>query len=202
MDAVIASQAVRIVPAMAAAAHGGAEEGEELRLIERARTDRAAFAVLYRGHYAAIGGYLYRRTGDVHATEDLIADTFLSALKALPRYRSGGVPFRAWLYRIATNAANGWARRRRRRPEAPLSAAVGAAAPPGTDSRDDVEALERALRRLAPRFQAVVTLHYVEGLALEEVAAVLGCRLGTVKSRLYRAREALRRALTERRGNA
>ena len=171
-------------------------DGEQ-SLIERARHDHRAFAVLYRRHYAAIAGYLYRRTGDVHATEDLVADVFVSALRAMPRYRPRGRPFRSWLYAIATNAANRWARHRRRRSHEPLGDQVAVIA--AEDRRDAGNEAQQALLALSPKHQAVVTLHHVEGLSVEEVAAILGCRIGTVKSRLSRARAQLRARLEKRR---
>ena len=60
----------------------------------------------------AIARYVYRRVGDGHVTEDLVADVFVSAMQAFARYRHNGVPLRAWLYRIATNRVNRWARLR------------------------------------------------------------------------------------------
>ncbi len=89
-----------------------AEDPEEA-LIERARSDPEAIGVLYERHRQAIGDYLYRRTGDSHLAEDLLAEVFLSAVRHLPRYRARKIPFRHWLYRIATNSVNRWARRAR-----------------------------------------------------------------------------------------
>jgi DNA-directed RNA polymerase specialized sigma24 family protein len=125
------------VPAPRGDARPAVHDERERRLIERARTDRDAFAVLYREHYEAIGGYLFRRIGDVHASEDLLGDVFLSALQALPRFEPRGVPFRAWLLRIATYAANRWARANGRRPR-PLSerAEVVDGAASGTEAHD------------------------------------------------------------------
>lgn len=164
----------------------------ERELIERAKRDPDAFARLYRQHVRGISDHVYRRTGDVHATEDLVADVFLTALRALPRFRYRGVPVRYWLLRIATNAVNRWARRRRRRdvvlPAEELSDAQTGSGSAGGDG----ELAQRALLALSPKFQAVLSLHYLEGLSVREVATVLGCREGTVKSRLARARDALR----------
>jgi RNA polymerase sigma-70 factor, ECF subfamily len=70
---------------------------------------------------------------------------------------------------------------------------------PSTDGGFDQEFARRALLTLPPKFQTVLSLHYLEGLDLKAVATVLGCRVGTVKSRLARAREALREALNRRR---
>ncbi|MBI1851122.1 MAG: RNA polymerase sigma factor [Planctomycetes bacterium] len=170
----------------------------EARLVERARHDREAFAALYREHYAAIGAYLFRRSGDVHATEDLLSEVFLAALRGLPRYRTRGVPFRNWLYRIATREVNRWALRERKRPERLASPSEIMDTRKSADS-DDRAWVQRCLLAIAPRYQAALTLHYVEGLSVDEVARTLGCRPGTVKSRLARGRAALDRVMRTRR---
>jgi RNA polymerase sigma-70 factor (ECF subfamily) len=182
-------------------------DDSEQALIARARRDAAAFAEIYRRHAHAITGYVYRRCGDAHAADDLVAEVFLAAMRALPRYRDRGVPLRAWLYRIATNTVNRWARRNtwRQRVRLGLERHQGEArageSDPSERSQDtaDVELARRALLSLSPHHQSVLALHYLEGLPVEEVALVLGCRVGTVKSRLSRAREALRKSLEERR---
>lgn len=158
-------------------------------LLARAATCRDAFAELYRRHYGRIGTYLLRRTGDRATTEDLLAEVFLAALKGVRRFRWRGIGFDHWLYRVATRAANKWARRSRLRRFVPLAAAKGVPARPVRDEADEVTAM---LLGLPPRLQAVLSLHYLEGLSVEEVARVVGVRPGTVKSRLSRAREALR----------
>lgn len=229
-------------------AAGWSEDDLERDLIAEARRDRAAFAALYRRHYAAIAGYVHRRVGDVHATEDLVAEAFLAAMRSIGGYRSRGVPFRAWLYRIATNVVNRWAKSRRRQlrrecsltvlvsdagaevdvegarrngsaepwaivaPGDPAAIAVNFGAAGFPDNRcerngaavqqaaaNEAEIARRALQMLPPRQQAVVALHYLEGLPIEEVASIVGCRVGTVKSRLSRGREALREMLERRR---
>jgi RNA polymerase sigma factor (sigma-70 family) len=179
-----------------------ATRDDEASLVERAKHDREAFALLYRRHFRPLADYVYRRTGDPHATEDIVSDVFLTAWRTLPRYRYRGVPLRFWLLRLATNAANRWARRRRRHAAATLEA--DQLADPGsvassTDGQIDVQRARRFLLSLSPKHQAVLSLHYLEGLSVEQVAAVIGCRAGTVKSRLARARDALREKLTRRR---
>ncbi len=170
----------------------------ESDLIERAKVDPRAFGTLYRRHYRAVVGYLYRRVGDEHTAEDLAAETFLSAMKALPKYRLTGAPFRAWLMRIATNAANRWAKQRRRDAARYVRAAETSEShvEPTVDEADEART---AMLALSTRHQEVLSLHYVEGLSVDEVAAVLGCRPGTVKSRLSRGREALKQELLKRR---
>lgn len=170
----------------------------EQDLIDRARHDRDAFAVLYRRHYQSIAGYIYRRVGSVHTTEDLTADVFIAALRTLGRYRHRGLPIKAWLYRIATNRVNRWARRERRKALARLTVDPISQDMPQTKAVLTSEFVRTALLTLPPKFQTVIALHHLEGMALADIAVALGCREGTIKSRLSRGREALRRRLEER----
>jgi RNA polymerase sigma factor (sigma-70 family) len=173
--------------------------------------------------------------GDTHAGEDLVAEVFIAAMRSIRRYQRRGLPFRSWLYRIATNAVNRWSRKQRRaawlgliggwpihrtdgrptncRDGWPIHReAMGGAMEPSSDhseARDggihreggfttiesETEVARRAMLTLPPHHQAVLALHYFEGLPLEEVAAICGCRLGTVKSRLARGRQSLRAKL-------
>lgn len=177
----------------AAPAHALGATGGERELIERAMRDPAAFGSLYRMHYASVAGCLYRRTGDAHAAEDLAAETFISAFRAIRRYRFTGAPFRHWLLRIATNKAARWSRRRL---FAPLPES-GAPGDDGAPAQRDRARLLNALARLGSAQQAAVSLHYFEGLSVEQVGAALGWKVGTVKSRLARARRALRELLDD-----
>jgi len=164
----------------------------EAELVARARVSPDAFAALYRRHYPAIARYVRRRVGDEHVAADLTAEAFLIALERLSRYRERGLPFRSWLYRLASRRVNRWVRRRRLEPaSADLSSR---AARPGP-SEDPSELARRALLALPPRYQSALTLHYLEGLSVAEVARVLLSRPGTIKARLARGRERLRRAL-------
>ena len=103
-------------------AHIGTAEGaateHECDLIERAKRDPDAFAALYQRHLPMLLDHVFRRTGDVHATEDLVADAFLIVLRSLSAYRYRGVPLRFWLLRIATNVVNRWARQQIEHPSA------------------------------------------------------------------------------------
>ena len=174
-------------------------------LVARARRDATAFAEIYRRNCHAITGYILRRIGDRHATDDLVAEVFLTAMRALPRYRYRGIPLRAWLYRIATNTVNRWATRNTWRNKVSLGLdhhtdeSLSATTPSGEEDAANVDRARRAMLMLSPKLQSVLALHYLEDLSVEEVAAVLGCRVGTVKSRLSRARDALRERLLERR---
>ncbi len=178
------------------AAWGG---GDERALIDRARTDPEAFACLYRRHHRSIAEMLYRRTGDAHAAEDLAAQTFINAWRGLGKYRHTGAPFRAWLMRIATNEAGRWMVNARRRGEVESDAVGGARVTGDPDLGAEVRAAVRALR---VKHQDVLSLVYFESLSVERAALVLGVRPGTVKSRLSRAREALRVELDRRENRA
>lgn len=182
------------------AAHAGGHEraaDDERALIARAARDPEAFGALYRAHYRPVAGYLYRRVGDAHEAEDLAGEVFIAAWRSIGRYRLRGVPFRAWLLRIATNAANRHVRRTRRREQVHRAGArEGSPMPAG--AVEEVEEAQAALLALSPAHQSVLVLFHVEGLSVEQTAQVLGCREGTVKSRLARAREALREELERR----
>jgi RNA polymerase sigma factor (sigma-70 family) len=185
-------------PADAAAmqSHATLSVAGERDLIDRARRDAHAFGQLYRLHAPPIANYLQRRTGDAHAAEDLLSETFLAAMKGLPRFRCNGTPLRFWLYRLATNAANRWMRthERRHRRERETSRAIDAPTVP-CDEHALAPYTTHALAQLNPSHQSVLVLHVVEGLTLEQIALVLDCRVGTVKSRLSRARDAFRIAM-------
>ncbi len=175
----------------------------EHELILRARSDPSALGLLYERHAPALLGYVYRRTGDPHITEDLVADVFVIVLKSLPGYRYRGVPIRYWLMRIATNVVNRWAKQRKKRPHVALDEAHASEVATRSTTGDVAEGardefLQRALLSLPPRYQAVLSLHHMEGLSVCETATIIGCREGTVRSRLWRAREALRTQLTKR----
>lgn len=174
----------------------------DLELVRLARVERGAFTELYRRHYPAVGAYLWRRTADAHATEDLLAETFLAALQGLDRLRERDVPPRFWLLRIATNLLH------KRWRDGAVRATVAEIEPPEhSDGSDATSALvleedqlraQRAMRALDSDQQSVLALYYVEGLALGEIALVLDCKVGTIKSRLSRAREALAVELARR----
>ena len=166
---------------------------EEIDLIGRtAAGDHEAFGRLYAMHAPRVYRYLCRRLGDPALAEDVLHDVFIICLRKSAAYKPHrGVPFHHWLLRIATNAANNELRRRKRRCDSETNLMPGAS----PDQQLANHELIRAIQTLPPAQQSVLLLHYVEDLAIDHVAAVLGCRAGTVKSRLHRARANLRNAL-------
>ncbi len=165
---------------------------DERDLIARARADRRAFAPLYLAHYPSIVAHIHRRTGNAHASQDIAAETFIRAMNGLARYQPRGLSFRHWLLRIATNETNRFlhraARRRVHEHAAAHADAATRASPPESEAAEYVQSV---LLKLSTDHQTVIALHYFESLSVDDMARVLGCRVGTVKSRLSRARAAL-----------
>lgn len=167
---------------------------EEDSLVNRARYDTEAMAQLFRQYYQPITQYIYRRTGDRAVAEDLSSEVFLSMVRYLPSYRIGNTPFRAWLYRIATNQVNRWASRKRRWNWLSLG---DHAATEKESTSEEAAHIRMALMKLPVHYQSALALHYLEDMSLETVSQVLGCAIGTVKSRLSRGRAMLATLLTE-----
>lgn len=174
------------------------ERDEEVRLIERAKRDREAIGELYRQHYSTVFRFVHRRVGNRHDADDIVADVFLAMVENLHQFHHRGVPFRAWLYRLAITQLSRWARRRRRWAVQRLQDMSKHEDPQNDDTRMDSEMVEIVLLTLPPRLQTVFTLHYLAEMSTKEIAEVLNCRLGTVKSRLSRGRNKMRERLSKK----
>ncbi|HEX8723743.1 MAG TPA: sigma-70 family RNA polymerase sigma factor [Pyrinomonadaceae bacterium] len=186
----------------------------EEQFLERLRRgEAAAFNRLIEERHGDVYALLYRLTEDPEEARDLTQETFLQAFRHLANFR-GDADLRTWLYRIAVNQARNrwrwWKRRRRDRTvsldapasegsDAPLSAGLeqaGAADPESQAlARERERALHAALRTLSRPYREVIVLRDIEGLSYEEVASALDLNVGTVKSRLSRGRNELRRRL-------
>jgi RNA polymerase sigma-70 factor (ECF subfamily) len=167
-----------------------------------------AFNTLVLTYQAIVYNTALRILGDEDLAADASQEAFISAFRALNSYRGGS--FRAWLLRTVTNACYDELRRKQRRPTTPLE--------PGTEDGDDIEtprwladpnaspeeqldqaelehAIQHCLENLPTDFRAVVVLADIQGLNYTEVAAAVKKPLGTIKSRLARARLRLRECL-------
>ncbi|GAB4432245.1 MAG: hypothetical protein OHK0015_19570 [Chloroflexi bacterium OHK40] len=180
-------------------------DGPDSELIARAQAYEAeAVSELYRRYADLIYRYIYYRVGDPTVAEDLLADVFLRALEGLPEYRERGRPFEAWLYSIAHNKVVDHFRRQRVRRSSPLH--EGLAAEPGAEPQQ--QALQReaqrlawgAVARLTDDQQQVVTLRFIAGYSIAEVAEQLGKTEGAIKALQSRALAALRKLLGDDRG--
>ena len=155
-----------------------------------------------RQHADRVYRLAYRLTGDAHDAEDLTQETFIRVFRSLAGYKPG--TFEGWLHRITTNLFLDMVRRRARLrmeglPEDTDRLPGGGPDPEQVWSEAHLDPdLQAALDALAPEFRAAVVLCDVEGLSYEEIAATLGVKLGTVRSRIHRGRQALRAALETR----
>jgi RNA polymerase sigma-70 factor (ECF subfamily) len=186
----------------------------EAQFIERLkRGDAAAFETLVTERSGEIYGLLYRLTENVEEARDLTQETFLRAYQSIGHFR-GESDLRTWIYRIAINQArNRWRWWRRRRREATVSidapeiggGRLGLVATLKSNTVRDPEqdallsererALKKALGSLKRVYREAVILRDIEGFAYEEIASALRISVGTVKSRLARGRQELRRKL-------
>jgi RNA polymerase sigma factor (sigma-70 family) len=169
----------------------------DAEIIEQSRFGPAAFGELYDRHGPDIYRYAARRAGDF-AAEDVMAETFLVAFESRSTFRGPAEAVRPWLFGIATNLL-----RRHHRAEARMLRALARSGP--GDTFDGMEAVEthldaagnrahigRALRALKPIDREAILLHVWAGLSYEGIAAATGVPLGTVRSRINRARRKLR----------
>ena len=164
---------------------------EDRLLVRAARDDADAAARLYDKYYSDVLAYLYHGTFDRAVAEDLTSNVFLAAFRHLGRFQWRRVPFRAWLYRIATNEMRMHYRRRKR--DAILSrresVSTQSAAPPASDrpaAAEEQRLLHEALLQLKLKYRTAIVLRYFEGKTIAEIAQITGRRPGTVKSQLHR----------------
>ncbi|NOZ27438.1 MAG: sigma-70 family RNA polymerase sigma factor [Chloroflexi bacterium] len=175
----------------------------ESRLVERAKVDPEAFGQLYERYVDRIYNYIYYRIGNHHDAEDLTARTFFRALDHIDRYVDRGLPFSAWLYRIAHNLVANWHRDRSRHRMISLDGLLRLSAP-GSSPEHEVErneaqeALLEAIRRLPPDRQQLLILKFGERLSNAEIGRIMGRTEGAIKSLYHRTLIALRDDLRSR----
>jgi len=181
---------------------------EAALILDAQRGDLEAFNRLVLAYQDLVYTQAYRMMGESEAAEDAAQDAFIAAFRKLGSYRGGS--FKAWLLRIVTNLCYDELRRRKRRPTTPLEPMDNddeeiesprwLSDPNGTpeDETERLElarALQRCLDQLPPEFRAVVALVDIQGMDYVEAAESMAKPLGTVKSRLARARMRMRECL-------
>ena len=159
--------------------------------------DREAFGQLYERYVDRIFNYVYYRTGSLHDAEDLTARVFQRAMNHIHNYTDRGVPFSAWLYRIAHNLVANWHRDRSRRQEIPLNdipvlPSKGEHPETTLVHSEEQEDLLRLIRRLPPDRQHLLILKFLENLSNAEIGQIMGRSEGAVKSLYHRTLLALR----------
>ena len=181
-------------------------------MADAAAGDRDAFDALVRRHQARTYNFVRTMVHDDADAEDLTQDVFVRVWKSIGRFR-GDSAFSTWLFRIAVNVARTHLSRRSRwrlfsrpAPDRSPDAPAEAEDPPSPERlEDDVvrrDAIDRALATLSPDLREAVTLRDVEGLEYREIARALDIPLGTVESRIFRARQRLRPLLAPLVGSA
>jgi RNA polymerase sigma-70 factor (ECF subfamily) len=178
------------------------EFSEEEILIRASQGDREAFGLLYERYVNRIFNYVYYRTGNLHDAEDLTARVFQRAMNHIHNYTDRGVPFSAWLYRIAHNLVANWHRDRSRKQEIPLTElpvlpAKGDHPEANLVRSQEQDALLRLIRRLPPDRQHLIILKFVENLSNAEIGQIMGRSEGAIKSLYHRTLLALRDQLSE-----
>ncbi|MEO7371515.1 MAG: RNA polymerase sigma factor [Ilumatobacteraceae bacterium] len=175
-------------------------------LAMRARSDRSAFAELYRRHVQAVHAFTYRRSGSRDVAEEATSATFEKALRSISSFEWRQTGLRPWLYKIASNevanvyrrsaavdAPRGQLAMRELAPDANISSSDL----DGTVDRFDSEGLHRALDELPARYREAITLRYLSGLSADDAAIAMGCSKPILAVTLHRAVGVLRKRLSE-----
>ena len=170
---------------------------EEDVLNRAAQGETDAFGLLYERYIDRIFNYVYYRTGNLHDAEDLTARVFQRAMNHIKNYTDRGVPFSAWLYRIAHNLVANWHRDRSRRQEIPLDDLPVLRTKSDHPERNLVhsqeqDALLKLIRRLPAERQTLLILKFVEDMSNAEIGQIMGRSEGAVKSLYHRTLLALR----------
>lgn len=188
-----------------------ADEVADRDLVARARgRDMAAYDELIRRYQRKIYQLVYNMTSNREDAEDLVQDVFVKAYSALERFK-GDSSFYTWIYRIAVNRAINYLKKRKRNTAMSLDdidqgverdpnfVALQSRESPVRDATlsELQKKLNEALQALSENHRAVVVLHDIQGIQHDEIARMLKCSSGTVRSRLFYARQELQKQLTE-----
>lgn len=180
------------------------ELAEDAQLVRWARDDSEAFGELYKRYVKKIYNYIYYRTNNHHDAEDLTARVFYRALGHIDSYTDRGIPFSAWLYRIAHNLVANWHRDKGRRQIISLDDFLVTSSPEDppedlVESGEEQQALLDALHTLPEERQQLIILKYVERLSNAEIGEIMNRTEGAVKSLYHRTLLTLRKELTRKR---
>lgn len=171
----------------------------EENLVRRAQNnDQEAFAQLYEEYFDKIYRYLALRIGNEMEAEDMTQQVFLNALRSISSFRWRGVPFSAWLYRIAHNQAVDHLRKKKKRTSVPLDESLATSddnPQSATERKLDIEQLLSATKQLTEAQREAISLRFTSELSIAQVARVMGKSQGAVKALQHSAIGALRRTI-------
>lgn len=172
---------------------------DEIALINAAKNDPVAFGELYKQYVDRIYNYIYFRCGSVKDAEDLTEKVFFKAMSHIKGYKHMGLPFSAWLYRIAHNLVANYHRDRSRKKEISLEDIPGQVFPQmrsnpekRVEETQEVQDLMFTIRKLAPIRQELLLLKFVDRLSNAEIGKILRKSEGAVKSLYHRTLVELR----------
>jgi RNA polymerase sigma-70 factor (ECF subfamily) len=181
------------------------ERDVDAKLVARVQAgDKAAFDLLVLKYQRKILRLLSRMLRDQSEIEDVMQEAFIKAYRALPQFR-GDSAFYTWLYRIAINTARNWMASQARRPSSPsLHQSEDGETFDEIDnltdnntpesllaSREIADSVNETIKALPAELRTAIVLREIEGLSYEEIAQAMECPIGTVRSRIFRAREAI-----------
>jgi RNA polymerase sigma-70 factor (ECF subfamily) len=173
---------------------------DEGSLIRRAQQrDQVALTRLYEENFDKIYRYIVLKIGDRTEAEDITQQVFLNALKSISSYRSKGMPFSSWLYRIAHNQVVDYLRKKSRRVTVPLDESIAAGRDDperAAERKIEIEELARAAQKLTTAQQEVISLRFTGDMPVAEVARIMGRSVGAVKALQHSAIIALRKVLS------
>jgi RNA polymerase sigma-70 factor, ECF subfamily len=169
-----------------------ASDDDLVRRVQQGQEE--AFAQLMRRHERRVYNLAYRMLGNEEEARDAAQETFLSCFRNLEKFR-GDAAFSTWLHRIAANVCFDSLRKRSKGAVEAIRFHEPLPAPDHGDQTAISIDVQRALLAVSPEFRAVLILHEIQDVPVEEVASALDLPVGTVKSRLHRGRVALGRAL-------
>ena len=171
----------------------------EWDIVRRAQEyDEPAVEALYQKYYPKIYNYAFMQMGDAQAAEDLASDVMLKMIESMHKYTFRGLPFGAWVFRIARNRLIDLHRRRRRRGEVDLSGSLSSAlASPQVLAERALERgqIQVALKHLTDEQRQVIVLKFIQGFDNRSIGQIMGRSEGAIKSLQHRALGALRRLL-------
>jgi RNA polymerase sigma-70 factor, ECF subfamily len=176
---------------------------EDSALVQRAKEEREAFDALYAKYLRKVYTYVYYRVGNVEDAEDITESVFLHAIINLERYEDRGIPFSAWLLRIAHNLTANWYRNAGRRRMVGLEYAeslhdTSLIPEEVVEKQEDIQELKKVLENLPEERQQALILRYAEGMKHKEIGEVMGKSAGAIKVLVHRSIISLHRGLSEK----
>jgi len=184
---------------------------EEKNLVEMAKKDKEAFATLYEIYFARIHNYILRRAGDIDLAEDLTSQVFMKVLDNIQKFEWRGLPFSAWLYRIASNVLMTHYRKNKHQSVVDLDdisfMMVDSELTPLEKAKEQDETIEnnlkyksvkKALIKIKPKYAEIIVFKFFEKKGNSEIAEILSISEGNLRIRLFRALKELKKILVNK----